>query len=325
MTTKQLNNLNHFWKQYLANYNNEYSEKTLNLIADNNDITAFLHPEDLEYFKSQFGNDFTIIPRFEKMINFANNKIFVDKQRHNILLKDKPINPMIPQPYFGNPKKADIIILNKQPENDFRTDNPLVDGERKIRLRNRILQDLRGNELGFDEKKFLPYEDQHIWFMKYFYSESSILKQFNIDPNRLMLFNYFPYQTSYQAGVPKEFLTLSGHTLPSQRKIGELFANMVRDGRKRIFIVREEEFWTSNFIKVFTPEECQMLIDNMFVFASKQNKYLTLGNILSYREQLEKLKQKRTLSKSDFYKWKQHLKEDRLMGKSDIYQALNNF
>ncbi|RIM74287.1 hypothetical protein BU593_11375, partial [Staphylococcus arlettae] len=178
---------------------------------------------------------------------------------------------------------------------------------------------------GFDEKKFLPYEDQHIWFMKYFYSESSILKQFNIDPNRLMLFNYFPYQTSYQAGVPKEFLTLSGHTLPSQRKIGELFANMVRDGRKRIFIVREEEFWTSNFIKVFTPEECQMLIDNMFVFASKQNKYLTLGNILSYREQLEKLKQKRTLSKSDFYKRKQHLKEDRLMGKSDIYQALNNF
>ena len=87
MTTKQLNNLNHFWKQYLANYNNEYSEKTLNLIADNNDITAFLHPEDLEYFKSQFGNDFTTIPRFEKMINFANNKIFVDKQRHNILLQ----------------------------------------------------------------------------------------------------------------------------------------------------------------------------------------------------------------------------------------------
>jgi len=85
MTTKQLNNLNHFWKQYLANYNNEYSEKTLNLIADNNDITAFLHPEDLEYFKSQFGNDFTTIPRFEKMINFANNKIFVDKQRHNTL------------------------------------------------------------------------------------------------------------------------------------------------------------------------------------------------------------------------------------------------
>lgn len=325
MTTKQLNNLNHFWQQYLGNYNNEYSEKSLNLIANNNDITAFLHPEDLEYFKSQFGKDFTTIPRFEKMINFANNKIFVNKQRHNILLEDKPINPMIPQPYFGNPQKADIIILNKQPENDFRTDHPLVDGERKIRLRNRILQDLRGDLLAFEGKNFLPYEDQHIWFMKYFYSESSILKQFKIDPNRLMLFNYFPYQTKYQAGVPKEFLSLSGHTLPSQRKNGELFVNMIRDGHKRIFIVREEELWTSNFMKIFTPEECQMLMDNMFVFASKQNKYLTLGNILSYREQKEKLKQKRTKSKSDFYKWKQQLKEERLMGKSDLYQTLINF
>lgn len=321
MTNKYLTNIEQFWSKYLAQYNYEYSENSLNAIAENNDETAFLHLEDLAHCRERFGENFTELPKFKKLLNFANGLMTVDKNRKKIMVENCTINPMIPQPYFGNPETADIIILNKQPENDFRTDNPNIDGQRKIRLRNRILQDFRG-DLKFNGKKgFLPYEDEHIWFMKYFYGDSSILKQFNIDPNRLMIFNYFSYQTTYQAGVPKDFLyTLV--VLPSQQQNADLFKMMFHDNKKRIYIVREEELWGSYFSKAFTEEEKQELLDNTFVYASKQNKYFTVGNILSYREQREKLKQKRKLSKCEYYKWNQQLKEERLNGKSDFYKRM---
>lgn len=321
MTNSYLADIEQFWSKYLMQYNTKYSENTLNAIAENNDETAFLHLEDLEHCRERFGQNFTEIPKFKKLLNFANNMVMVDKNRKKIMVDNRSINPMIPQPFFGNPETADIIFLNKQPENDYRTDNPNIDGQRKIYLRNRILQDFRG-DLKFEGKKgFLPYEDRHIWFMRYFGGESSILKQFNIDPSRLMIFNYFAYQTTYHAGVPRDFLyTLS--VLPSQRKNAELFKMMFRDNKRRIFIVREEELWESYFNKAFTEEENKVLLDNTFVYASKQNKYFTLGNILSYREHREKLKQKRNLNKCEYYKWNQRLKEERLSGNSDFCKAM---
>ncbi|PTE70565.1 hypothetical protein BUY96_13890, partial [Staphylococcus gallinarum] len=73
--SRYLNEINEFWQQYLEQYDAVYDDHTLNQIIENNDRTAFIHPQDLLYLKQHFGEDFAEIPRFKKMIDFANGII----------------------------------------------------------------------------------------------------------------------------------------------------------------------------------------------------------------------------------------------------------
>ena len=67
-----LKEIDEFWQEYLDQYNSIYDLETLNEIRERHDITAFLHPQDLAYLKRNFGEDFSNIPRFKKLIDFAN-------------------------------------------------------------------------------------------------------------------------------------------------------------------------------------------------------------------------------------------------------------
>ncbi|WP_436938236.1 hypothetical protein [Staphylococcus xylosus] len=73
--SEYLKDINEFWEQYFSQYNSIYDESTLKAIIKNNDTTAFLHPMDYAYFQKHFGDNFTEIPRFKKMIDFANGKL----------------------------------------------------------------------------------------------------------------------------------------------------------------------------------------------------------------------------------------------------------
>ncbi|SCT04710.1 hypothetical protein [Staphylococcus caeli] len=66
MMGEYLKEINEFWQQYLNQYNSIYDETTLKTMVENNDTTAFLHPKDLEYIETHFGENFKEIPRFKK-------------------------------------------------------------------------------------------------------------------------------------------------------------------------------------------------------------------------------------------------------------------
>ncbi|MEB6169615.1 hypothetical protein MXL81_02920 [Staphylococcus pseudoxylosus] len=319
--SEYLKDINEFWEQYFSQYNSIYDESTLKAIIKNNDTTAFLHPMDYAYFQEHFGDNFTDIPRFKKMIDFANGKVTLNKNRQRVTFENADLNPAIARPYFGNPETADIVILKKQPENDFKTYQLNLTDDEAIEYRKRILLDIQGKLLFDGQKLFLPYIDRHRWFVKYLYSNASTLKQFNIDPNRVMVLNFFPYQTGHSAGIPKDFLTFN-HKLPSQVKTYELLIKMLKDDKPRIYIVSEEELYISIFKNFADSELCQYLIDHLFVLSSKQNRHLTVCNVLSYREQRIRIKKKQELSKIEYYKWNQEQKIARENGNSDFHEKI---
>ncbi|MCE5002813.1 hypothetical protein [Staphylococcus pseudoxylosus] len=321
MMSEYLKDINEFWEQYFSQYNSIYDESTLKAIIKNNDTTAFLHPMDYAYFQEHFGDNFTDIPRFKKMIDFANGKVTLNKNRQRVTFENADLNPAIARPYFGNPETADIVILKKQPENDFKTYQLNLTDDEAIEYRKRILLDIKGKLLFDGQKLFLPYIDRHRWFVKYLYSNASTLKQFNIDPNRVMVLNFFPYQTGHSAGIPKDFLTFN-HKLPSQVKTYELLIKMLKDDKPRIYIVSEEELYISIFKNFADSELCQYLIDHLFVLSSKQNRHLTVCNVLSYREQRIRIKKKQELSKIEYYKWNQEQKIARENGNSDFHEKI---
>ncbi|WP_411847992.1 hypothetical protein [Staphylococcus pseudoxylosus] len=321
MMSEYLKDINEFWEQYFSQYNSIYDESTLKAIIKNNDTTAFLHPMDYAYFQEHFGDNFTDIPRFKKMIDFANGKVTLNKNRQRVTFENADLNPAIARPYFGNPETADIVILKKQPENDFKTYQLNLTDDEAIEYRKRILLDIQGKLLFDGQKLFLPYIDRHRWFVKYLYSNASTLKQFNIDPNRVMVLNFFPYQTGHSAGIPKDFLTFN-HKLPSQVKTYELLIKMLKDDKPRIYIVSEEELYISIFKNFADSELCQYLIDHLFVLSSKQNRHLTVCNVLSYREQRIRIKKKQELSKIEYYKWNQEQKIARENGNSDFHEKI---
>ncbi|MBM2658891.1 hypothetical protein [Staphylococcus pseudoxylosus] len=321
MMSEYLKDINEFWEQYFSQYNSIYDESTLKAIIKNNDTTAFFHPMDYAYFQEHFGDNFTDIPRFKKMIDFANGKVTLNKNRQRVTFENADLNPAIARPYFGNPETADIVILKKQPENDFKTYQLNLTDDEAIEYRKRILLDIQGRLLFDGQKLFLPYIDRHRWFVKYLYSNASTLKQFNIDPNRVMVLNFFPYQTGHSAGIPKDFLTFN-HKLPSQVKTYELLIKMLKDDKPRIYIVSEEELYISIFKNFADSELCQYLIDHLFVLSSKQNRHLTVCNVLSYREQRIRIKKKQELSKIEYYKWNQEQKIARENGNSDFHEKI---
>lgn len=323
MMSEYLKDINEFWEQYFSQYNSIYDESTLKAIIKNNDITAFLHPMDYAYFQEQFGDNFTDIPRFKKMIDFANGKVTLNKNRQRVTFENADLNPAIARPYFGNPETADIVILKKQPENDFKTYQLNLTDDEAIEYRKRILLDIQGKLLFDGQKLFLPYIDRHRWFVKCLYSNASTLKQFNIDPNRVMVLNFFPYQTGHSAGIPKDFLTFN-HKLPSQVKTYELLIKMLKDDKPRIYVVSEEELYISIFKNFADSELCQYLIDHLFVLSSKQNRHLTVCNVLSYREHRIRIKKKQELSKIEYYKWNQEQKIARENGNSDFHEKIKN-
>ncbi|WP_436860627.1 hypothetical protein [Staphylococcus caeli] len=256
------------------------------------------------------------------MIDFANGKVRVNKNRQKITFENAEINPAIARPYFGNPEIADIVILKKQPENDFKTYGDELPETDAIEFRKRILLDIQG-KLTFDgEKRFLPYIDRHRWFVKYLYSNASTLRHFNIDPNRLMVINFFPYQTGHSAGIPKDFLSYK-YKLPSQCMNFELLIKMLKDDKERIYIVSEEELYISIFKNFAENEICEYLIDQLFVLSSKQNRHLTMCNVLSYKEHRIRLKKKLELTKTEYYKWNQEQKIARENGDSDFHRKMN--
>lgn len=319
--SEYLKDINEFWEQYFSQYNSIYDELTLRAIIKNNNTTAFLHPMDYAYFQKHFGNNFTEIPRFKKMIDFANGKVTLNKDRQRVTFENADLNPAIARPYFGNPEIADIVILKKQPENDFQTYQLNLANDEAIEYRKRILLDIQGKLLFNGQKLFLPYIDRHRWFVKYLYSNASTLKQFNIDPNRVMVLNFFPYQTGHSAGIPKDFLTFN-HKLPSQIKNYELLIKMLKDDKPRIYIVSEEELYISIFKNFADSELCQYLIDHLFVLSSKQNRHLTVCNVLSYREHRLRIKKKQELSKIEYYRWNQEQKVARENGDSDFHEKI---
>ncbi|MFF0675020.1 hypothetical protein [Staphylococcus xylosus] len=321
MMSEYLKDINEFWEQYFSQYNSIYDELTLRAIIKNNDTTAFLHPMDYAYFQKHFGDNFTEIPRFKKMIDFANGKVTLNKDRQRVTFENADLNPAIARPYFGNPEIADIVILKKQPENDFQTYQLNLANDEAIEYRKRILLDIQGKLLFNGQKLFLPYIDRHRWFVKYLYSNASTLKQFNIDPNRVMVLNFFPYQTGHSAGIPKDFLTFN-HKLPSQIKNYELLIKMLKDDKPRIYIVSEEELYISIFKNFADSELCQYLIDHLFVLSSKQNRHLTVCNVLSYREHRLRIKKKQELSKIEYYRWNQEQKVARENGDSDFHEKI---
>ncbi|MEN3088474.1 MAG: hypothetical protein ABC378_01415 [Staphylococcus pseudoxylosus] len=321
--SEYLKDINEFWEQHFSQYNSIYDESTLKAIIKNNDTTAFLHPMDYAYFQEQFGENFTDIPRFKKMIDFANGKVTLNKNRQRVTFENADLNPAIARPYFGNPETADIVILKKQPENDFKTYQLNLTDDEAIEYRKRILLDIQGKLLFDGQKLFLPYIDRHRWFVKYLYSNASTLKQFNIDPNRVMVLNFFPYQTGHSAGIPKDFLTFN-HKLPSQVKTYELLIKMLKDDKPRIYVVSEEELYISIFKNFADSELCQYLIDHLFVLSSKQNRHLTVCNVLSYREHRIRIKKKQELSKIEYYKWNQEQKIARENGNSDFHEKIKN-
>lgn len=321
MMSEYLKDINEFWEQYFSQYNSIYDESTLKAIIKNNDTTAFLHPMDYAYFQKHFGDNFTEIPRFKKMIDFANGKVTLNKDRQRVTFENADLNPAIARPYFGNPEIADIVILKKQPENDFQTYQLNLANDEAIEYRKRILLDIQGKLLFNGQKLFLPYIDRHRWFVKYLYSNASTLKQFNIDPNRVMVLNFFPYQTGHSAGIPKDFLTFN-HKLPSQIKNYELLIKMLKDDKPRIYIVSEEELYISIFKNFADSELCQYLIDHLFVLSSKQNRHLTVYNVLSYREHRLRIKKKQELSKIEYYRWNQEQKVARENGDSDFHEKI---
>ncbi|WP_422937121.1 hypothetical protein [Staphylococcus xylosus] len=321
MMSEYLKDINEFWEQYFSQYNSIYDELTLRAIIKNNDTTAFLHPMDYAYFQKHFGDNFTEIPRFKKMIDFANGKVTLNKDRQRVTFENADLNPAIARPYFGNPEIADIVILKKQPENDFQTYQLNLANDEAIEYRKRILLDIQGKLLFNGQKLFLPYIDRHRWFVKYLYSNASTLKQFNIDPNRVMVLNFFPYQTGHSAGIPKDFLTFN-HKLPSQIKNYELLIKMLKDDKPRIYIVSEEELYISIFKNFADSELCQYLIDHLFVLSSKQNRHLTVCNVLSYREHRLRIKKKQELSKIEYYRWNQEQKVAHENGDSDFHEKI---
>lgn len=321
MMSEYLKDINEFWEQYFSQYNSIYDELTLRAIIKNNDTTAFLHPMDYAYFQKHFGDNFTEIPRFKKMIDFANGKVTLNKDRQRVTFENADLNPAIARPYFGNPEIADIVILKKQPENDFQTYQLNLANDEAIEYRKRILLDIQGKLLFNGQKLFLPYIDRHRWFVKYLYSNASTLKQFNVDPNRVMVLNFFPYQTGHSAGIPKDFLTFN-HKLPSQIKNYELLIKMLKDDKPRIYIVSEEELYISIFKNFADSELCQYLIDHLFVLSSKQNRHLTVCNVLSYREHRLRIKKKQELSKIEYYRWNQEQKVARENGDSDFHEKI---
>ncbi|WP_426457086.1 hypothetical protein [Staphylococcus cohnii] len=319
--SEYLKEINEFWQEYLDQYNSIYDLDTLNEIIKRHDTTAFLHPQDLAYFKRNFGEDFSDIPRFKKLIDFANGKVKINKHRQRIVQNDAVLSPAIARPYFGNPEIADIVILKKKAENDFIINDPSLPEEMVVHYRNRILQDIQG-ELNLNgQKVFLPYIDHHCWFKKYIYSNGSILKQFNINPNRVMVMNFFPYQTGHTTGIPKDFLTFN-HYLPSQVMNFELLLKIINDDKRRIYIVSEEELFISIFKNFTNSELHQYLVDNLFVLSSKQNRHITACNVLSYKEHVKRLKKKESLNKIDYYKWNQQQKKERELGNSDFIRKL---
>jgi len=322
MMGEYLKEINEFWQQYLNQYNSIYDETTLKKMVENNDTTAFLHPKDLEYIETHFGENFKEIPRFKKMIDFANGKVRVNKNRQKIIFENADINPAIARPYFGNPEIADIVILKKQPENDFKTYGDELPETDAIEFRKRIFLDIQGKLTFEGEKRFLPYIDRHRWFVKYLYSNASTLRHFNIDPNRLMVINFFPYQTGHSAGIPRDFLSFK-FNLPSQCMNFELLIKMLKDDKERIYIVSEEELYISIFKNFAENEICEYLIDQLFVLSSKQNRHLTMCNVLSYKEHRRRLKKKLELSKTEYYKWNQEQKIARENGDSDFHRKMN--
>nr|WP_323133226.1 hypothetical protein [Staphylococcus saprophyticus] len=323
MMSEYLKEINEFWQQYLDQYNSIYDESTLKVIIKNNDTTAFLHPRDLEYIKKHFGENFMEIPRFKKMIDFANGKVTVNKNRQKVTFENAELNPATARPYFGNPEIADIVILKKQPENDFKTYELSLPEAEAIEYRKRILLDIQGKLTFEGQKLFLPYIDRHRWFVKYLYSNASTLKYFNIDPNRLMVIKFFPYQTGHAAGIPKDFLSFK-YILPSQRQNFNLLIKMLKDDKKRIYIVSEEELYISIFKNFADSDICEYLIENLFVLSSKQNRHLTLCNVLSYKEHRERLRKKQALSKIEYYKWNQEQKAARENGDSDFHKKMDS-
>ncbi|SCT04738.1 hypothetical protein [Staphylococcus caeli] len=257
------------------------------------------------------------------MIDFANGKVRVNKNRQKITFENADINPAIARPYFGNPEIADIVILKKQPENDFKTYGDELPETDAIEFRKRILLDIQGKLTFEGEKRFLPYIDRHRWFVKYLYSNASTLRHFNIDPNRLMVINFFPYQTGHSAGIPRDFLSFK-YNLPSQCMNFELLIKMLKDDKERIYIVSEEELYISIFKNFAENEICEYLIDQLFVLSSKQNRHLTMCNVLSYKEHRRRLKKKLELSKTEYYKWNQAQKIARENGDSDFHRKMND-
>ena len=80
------------------------------------------------------------------------------------------------------------------------------------------------------------------------------------------------------------------------------------------------------FISIFKnfadSELYQYLVENLFVLSSKQNRHITVCNVLSYKEHITRLRKKETLSKTDYYNWNKQQKIERDQGNSDFIQKL---
>ena len=58
--------------------------------------------------------------------------------------------------------------------------------------------------------------------------------------------------------------------------------------------------------------------------ASKQNRRITTGNLLSYKEHKLRLRKKEELTKPEYYRWNRQQKEAREGGASDFNKRIRN-
>ncbi|RIO41218.1 hypothetical protein BUZ70_09220, partial [Staphylococcus saprophyticus] len=84
------------------------------------------------------------------------------------------------------------------------------------------------------------------------------------------------------------------------------------------------ELYISIFKNFADSDICEYLIENLFVLSSKQNRHLTLCNVLSYKEHRERLRKKQALSKIEYYKWNQEQKAARENGDSDFHKKMDS-
>src|SRR5699024_12365907 len=99
------------------------------------------------------------------MIDFANGKVKIDKNRQRILLENTELNPAIARPYFGNLDIADIVILQKQPANDFKMYNHKLPDSVDIAYRNMNFLHIQGKLKINGQEIFIPSIDTHRVFM----------------------------------------------------------------------------------------------------------------------------------------------------------------
>ena len=97
---------------------------------------------------------------------------------------------------------------------------------------------------------------------------------------------------------------------------------MLADDKERIYICSEEELFISIFKNFADEDVCDYIKDNLFVLASKQNRRITTGNLLSYKEHKLRLRKKEELPKPEYYRWNRQQKVAREGGASDFNKRI---